>query len=122
MRLSGALKRSSALSLIHIYYNNGLFFLVTLVLDVLVIMGTACLCRQLQQIRDMGAALAAGNLEAKIDTRKMARDIKRHAENLNAIGTGMTKACLLYTSPPPNSSKAFSKIGHQSSCTYCMAR
>ena len=74
------------------YYNNGLFFLVTLVLDVLVIMGTACLCRQLQQIRDMGAALAAGNLEAKIDTRKMARDIKRHAENLNAIGTGMTKA------------------------------
>ena len=40
----------------------------------------------------MGAALAAGNLEAKIDTRKMARDIKRHAENLNAIGTGMTKA------------------------------
>ena len=74
------------------YYNNGLFFLVTLALDVLVIMGTACLCRQLQQIRDMGAALAAGNLEAKIDTRKMARDIKRHAENLNAIGTGMTKA------------------------------
>ena len=64
-------------------YNNGLFLLMTLALDILVITGTACLCRQLQQIRDMGAALAAGNLETKIDTRKM---------TLDAIGTGMTKA------------------------------
>ena len=74
------------------YNSNGLFFLVTLVLDLLVIAGTACLCRQLQQIRDMGAALAAGDLDMKIDTRKMARDIKAHAENLNAIGAGMTRA------------------------------
>ena len=74
------------------YNNNGFFFLVLLALDLLVIVATAALCRQLQQIRDMGAALAAGNLEAKIDTRKMARDVKRHAENLNAIGTGMTRA------------------------------
>lgn len=73
-------------------YNGGPAFLVALVLDLVVIMGTAWLCRQLQQIRDMGASLAAGNLEAKIDTRKMFRDIRVHAENLNAIGTGMTRA------------------------------
>lgn len=73
-------------------YNGGTAFLVALAMDLLILVGTAYLCRQLQQIRDMGASLAAGNLEAKIDTRKMFRDIRSHAENLNAIGTGMTRA------------------------------
>src|SRR5699024_1590827 len=74
------------------YANNGFFFLLLLALDAAVLVGAAWFTRQLQQIRDMGSALAAGNLEAKIDTRKMFRDIKDHAENLNAIGTGMTRA------------------------------
>ena len=74
------------------YANNGFFFLLLLALDAAVLMGAAWFTHQLQQIRDMGSALAAGNLEAKIDTRKMFRDIKDHAENLNAIGTGMTRA------------------------------
>ena len=73
-------------------YNGGPAFLIALVLDLAVILATAWLCRQLQQIRDMGASLAAGDLEAKIDTRKMFRDIRVHGENLNAIGTGMTRA------------------------------
>lgn len=73
-------------------YNSGPFFLLALTMDLAIVIGTAWLCRQLQQIRDMGAALAAGDLEAKIDTRKMFRDIRSHAENLNAIGTGMTRA------------------------------
>ena len=73
-------------------YNSGPFFLLALTMDLAIVIGTAWLCRQLQQIRDMGASLAAGNLEAKIDTRKMFRDIRSHAENLNAIGTGMTRA------------------------------
>ena len=73
-------------------YNSGPFFLLALTMDLAIVIGTAWLCRQLQQIRDMGAALAAGNLDRKIDTRKMVRDIKAHAENLNAIGTGMTRA------------------------------
>lgn len=73
-------------------YNSGPFFLLALTMDLAIVIGTAWLCRQLQQIRDMGAALAAGDLEAKIDTRKMFRDIRSHAEHLNAIGTGMTRA------------------------------
>lgn len=73
-------------------YNSGPFFLLALTMDLAIVIGTAWLCRQLQQIRDMGAALAAGDLEAKIDARKMFRDIRSHAENLNAIGTGMTRA------------------------------
>ena len=40
----------------------------------------------------MGAALAAGDLEAQLDTEKMFADVKRHAEDLNAIGVGMNKA------------------------------
>ena len=45
-----------------------------------------------QQVQDMGRALAAGDLEAKLDTRKMYWDVKGHAENLNAIGVGMNRA------------------------------
>ena len=40
----------------------------------------------------MGQALAAGDLDAQLDTRKMLPDIRRHAENLNAIGVGMNRA------------------------------
>ena len=47
---------------------------------------------QMQKVRDMGSALAAGDLDAQLDTEKMYFDIKRHAEDLNAIGVGMNKA------------------------------
>ena len=40
----------------------------------------------------MGKALAAGDLEAKLDARRMYWDVKTHAESLNAIGVGMNKA------------------------------
>ena len=55
-------------------------------------MGAAALSLQLQKVRDMGQALAAGDLDAQLDTRKMLPDIRRHAENLNAIGVGMNRA------------------------------
>ena len=42
----------------------------------------ALLSLQMQRIRDMGAALAAGDLEAQLDTEKMFSDVKRHAEGL----------------------------------------
>lgn len=39
-----------------------------------------------------GQRLAAGELQSKIDTKKLFWDFKRHAEDLNAIGDGMQKA------------------------------
>ena len=47
---------------------------------------------QLKKLQAGGAALAAGNLNAKVDTRRMAWDFKRHAENLNDISQGMQLA------------------------------
>ena len=61
-------------------------------MDLTLVAAAALLSLQLQRIRDMGSALAAGDLEAQLDTEKMFADVKRHAEDLNAIGIGMNKA------------------------------
>ena len=74
-------------------YSDGAFFLLLLfVLDGALVLGAAVITHQLQKIRDMGRALAAGELDTKIDTRRMFQDIRAHAEDLNAIGDGMTRA------------------------------
>jgi len=69
-----------------------LFFLAAAVMDVGLAAAAAWLTVQFQKVQDMGAALAAGDLEAQLDTEKMYFDVKRHAEDLNAIGVGMNKA------------------------------
>ena len=94
MLAAGVLFLQLCLSLLsfHSYANNGLFFLLLLALDGAVIAGAAWLTVQAQKIRDEGRALAEGNLEAKIDTHGMYRDLKAHAENLNAIGQGLNRA------------------------------
>lgn len=73
-------------------YNGGFFFLVMLIFDAAVVIAAAWLTRQLQLLKEGGQSLADGNLDAKIDTKKMRWDLKDHAENLNAIGEGMTRA------------------------------
>lgn len=47
---------------------------------------------QLNRLRDGGRRLAAGDLTSRIDTSKMYWELKRHGENLNAIGDGMNAA------------------------------
>ena len=73
-------------------YDGELFFLFTIVLDAALIAAAAWLSVQIQKVLDMGSALAAGELDAHLDTEKMYFDVKRHAEHLNAIGEGMNKA------------------------------
>ena len=73
-------------------YGSFFIFLLIAALDTALVAGTAWLTLQLQRVRDMGSALAAGDLEAQLDTEKMYFDVKRHAEDLNAIGVGMNKA------------------------------
>ena len=68
------------------------FFLLLAAMDAALVVGAAWLTQQLQQVQEMGKALAAGDLEAKLDTRRMYWDVKSHAENLNAIGVGMNRA------------------------------
>ena len=73
-------------------YDGGIFFLLALALDLALLVGTAWLTHQLQILQAMGKSLAAGDLEAQLDTRKLFLDIKTHAESLNAIGAGMNEA------------------------------
>ena len=73
-------------------WDGFIFFLLLAAMDVALVVGAAWLTRQIQQVQDMGRSLAAGDLEAKLDTRKMYWDVKSHAENLNAIGVGMNRA------------------------------
>ena len=47
---------------------------------------------QLRRLQKGGAALAAGDFETKIPTKHMYWDFKRHAENLNSVGEGMSLA------------------------------
>jgi len=73
-------------------YEGAIFFLAAVVFDAALVVGAGALSLQMQKIRDMGQALAAGDLEAQLDTRKMFPDLRRHAEDLNAIGVGMNRA------------------------------
>ena len=64
-----------------------------MLLTMLVLSVAACLFSlQLRKLQREGEALAAGDLDAQVDTKWMYWDVKRHAENLNSIGDGMAAA------------------------------
>ena len=64
-----------------------------MLLTMLVLSVAACLFSlQLRKLQKEGEALAAGDLDAQVDTKWMYWDVKRHAENLNSIGDGMAAA------------------------------
>ena len=71
-------------------YYDGYFKLVALLFLLSV---AACLfSAQLRKLQREGEALAAGDLDAQVDTKWMYWDVKHHAENLNSIGDGMAAA------------------------------
>ena len=64
-----------------------------LLLTLFVLSIAACLFSlQLRKLQKEGEALAAGDMSAQVDTKRMYWDLKRHAENLNSIGGGMAIA------------------------------
>jgi len=65
-----------------------MWFIEKLVLVPLVIAAAL----QLRKLQAGGAALAAGDLDAKVDTSHLLWDFKRHGENLNDISLGMQRA------------------------------
>ena len=73
------------------YESGAMIFLdFLLCLAILAAVGLAGL--QLRTLQKGGEALAAGDLDARVDTSRMFWDFKRHGENLNAIGDGMAIA------------------------------
>ncbi len=70
----------------------GIPLVLLLLLDAAILVSAAFLSYQLQRLKAVGQELAAGNLEAKVDTKGMFWDLKAHGEHLNAIGEGMNRA------------------------------
>ena len=50
------------------------------------------LALELKKLQAVGAALAAGDLDARVDTKHMYWDLRGHGENLNDISRGMQRA------------------------------
>ncbi len=75
-----------------IFANDGAFFLLWLLEKILLLAGLIWLCLILKQLKSGGEALAAGNLDYKMDTSGMLWDLKEHGDNLNRIGEGMNVA------------------------------
>lgn len=71
---------------------NG-FALLLFMIVTLGALGALCaVSLQMQRIKKGGEALAEGRMEERIDTSKMLFDLKAHAENLNSIGLGISRA------------------------------
>lgn len=73
------------------YWHGGLLFIMLLA-DIFIFLVILAIGLMLRRLQKGGEALAAGDLEAKVDTEKMVGDFKRHGENLNSISEGMAKA------------------------------
>ncbi len=71
---------------------SGAFLLLYALISLCVLAAAALAVFQLRQLEKGGEALAAGDFETKIDTKRMFWDFKRHAEHLNAVGDGMAVA------------------------------
>ena len=73
-------------------YNPGLWFLVTVAADGLLVLAVMALSRHLQQLREAGAALASGDFDRKIDTSRMRGSLREHGQDLNSLGCGLSIA------------------------------
>ena len=63
-----------------------------LVVLILLALAACWVAVQLRRLQKAGQALAAGDLSAQVNTRGMVWDLKRHGEDLNAVGRGMSIA------------------------------
>ena len=71
---------------------DGFMMFLMLAMDFFLLAWAVYLSWSLQRLKKAGQALAEGQLDAKVDTRMMLWDLKRHGEHLNAIGEGMNRA------------------------------
>ena len=78
------------LSLFPFYWDGNPVFLIALnvVAALVIVAGTV----NMKRLQKAGEKLAEGNMEYRVDTRLMYGDYRRHAENLNHIGDGISVA------------------------------
>lgn len=73
-------------------YDMGFYLLLWFAFIVLCLVALVGGAMQLKSLWYGGRKLAEGELDYKIDTSKMIWDFKKHGDNLNRIGEGMSKA------------------------------
>ncbi len=71
---------------------EAVFFVFGLLFNLAVLLGLCFLILQMQALKEGGKRIAGGDYISKIDTKNMFWDIKAHAEALNNIGAGMSRA------------------------------
>jgi signal transduction histidine kinase len=72
--------------------SDGAWLIPLVFLDLALLSAAVLYAWQMKQLFRAGAALAAGDLEAKVDTRRMFPPLAAHGGHLNAIGDGMNAA------------------------------
>ena len=76
----------------HISYSLFGFILIWILAKILIAGALAIVLINFKKVRIAAEKLAAGDINYKIDTKYMQWDIKKHAETLNSIGGGLSKA------------------------------
>ena len=77
---------------IEAFQGEGFFGFLWILGRMLLIPGVMFLALMLRKLQAGGRALAEGDLNYRVDTKRLIWDFKRHGENLNAISDGMSRA------------------------------
>lgn len=72
--------------------SSGLAFFLLFVLDCALLVGVGYVALQMRRLQQGAQELAKGNIDFKTDTNGMFWEFKKHAENLNSVSEGMSRA------------------------------
>ena len=74
------------------YHYRPIIFLLWVVYNLALFLALCFGAWQMKSLKAAGERMANGNIDEKIDTKRMYWEFKQHAENLNSIGDGMAAA------------------------------
>lgn len=88
-------------------------YLVFWIIETIILFpAVVCIALNLRKLKKSGEALAAGDLSSQVDTRHMFWDFKRHGENLNSIGEGITLAVEQRTKSERMKTELITNVSH----------
>lgn len=73
-------------------FSDSWYLLLLLAFDAAVLLGLLWVCGQAKKVRNAGMALAAGQMDYKVETKFLLPALRAHGEDLNRIGDGMAAA------------------------------
>jgi signal transduction histidine kinase len=73
-------------------YGNGGLALLCILFNIVTLVLICRMTLQWKRLREGATKIAAGQLEAKIDTSKMNKELKEHGDNINHISDGLSAA------------------------------